>query len=227
MSFKKFVKSLSEGDVEKELVRDIFLSLVFSAIVFAIFYYFKLRLIENFMPKYGAYIIMAIISYSFIIPVVKQVKSYKTFPCMSGMMIGMTLGMVAGFLSGYYVGATNGMFWGSVFGMLIGIIIGIWSGSCCGIMGMMEGIMAGFMGGLMGAMTAVMMLNDNMLVGGLIMLIICGIILTMLSYMVYIESREKERQQKDNIIFTVGLSLLLSAITIVMIIFGPRSVLFS
>jgi hypothetical protein len=145
---------------------------------------------------------------------------------MSGMMIGMTIGMIAGFLAGFYVGATNGMFWGSVFGIGIGMALGIWNGMCCGIMGFMEGAMAGFMGGLMGAMTAVMMLNDNLKTASVIMFVIGGIILFSLTYMVYKETKEKDREIFSSDFSTIVVSAILTLATAWMMVFGPRSALF-
>ena len=145
---------------------------------------------------------------------------------MSGMMIGMTIGMIAGFLSGFYVGATNGMFYGSIFGIIIGITFGIYNGLCCGVMGFMEGIMAGFMGGIMGAMTAVMMINDNVKLAGIIVFAISGVILAGLSYMIHKETKESERQIKEDYVFTIFASLILTSITTLFMVMGPRSVLF-
>jgi len=188
---------------------------------------FKLRYIENFLPKYGFYIFFAILSYAIILPSIRQVRAYKNFACMSGMMIGMTLGMVSGFLSGFFIGATNGMFYGSVFGMAVGIFIGAWNGKCCGIMGIMEGLMAGFMGGLMGAMTAVMMINDNLKIAGIIVFLISAGIIFSLNYMIYKEMKDNERKVKEDYWASTLISLVLTAVTIWLMVFGPRSVLFA
>ena len=145
---------------------------------------------------------------------------------MSGMMIGMTIGMIAGFLSGFYVGATNGMFYGSVFGISVGMFFGIWNGKCCGVMGMMEGMMAGLMGGLMGAMTAIMMFNDNLKAAAIVLYIVSAFIVTGLNFMIYNETREAERKHKDSELFTIFWSLILTMVTIWIMVFGPRSMLF-
>ena len=145
---------------------------------------------------------------------------------MSGMMVGMTIGMISGFLPGFFIGATNGMFWGSVFGMILGISFGVWNGKCCGIMGVMEGLMAGFMGGLMGAMTAIMMFNDNLKLAGGIIFLVSAVILIGLNYMIYTESKQLERKNKEDSLFTIIMSILLSGVTIWFMVFGPRSVLF-
>ncbi|MBI4116362.1 hypothetical protein HY449_01320 [Candidatus Pacearchaeota archaeon] len=227
MSLKKFAKELGNDRIEGELLKTIFISLFASFAILAFLYFFKLRYIENFIPKYGIFLFLSILSYALIIPSVKHVRAYREFACMSGMMIGMTIGTIAGFLSGFYIGATNGIFIGGVFGMSLGIFLGIWNGKCCGIMGVMEGIMAGFMGGLMGAMTSVMMLNDNLRIMAFIVFGLSGIILSGLNYMIYKETREMEVQGNDDAFFTIFWSLLLTAITTGIMVFGPRSALFS
>ena len=210
----------------QELVKTLFISLITSFVVLGILYFFKLKYIENFIPKYGFNLFFAILSYALIILSARHVGKYKEFPCMSGMMIGMTLGMISGFLSGFYVSSTNGMFFGSVFGMVIGILFGAWNGKCCGIMGIMEGIMAGFMGGLMGAMTSFMLLNDNLKAISIIVFIISAIIIIGLNYMIYKETRETEIKNKESTLFVITLSFILTIITIWIMVFGPRSVLF-
>ncbi|PIN93829.1 hypothetical protein COU54_01540 [Candidatus Pacearchaeota archaeon CG10_big_fil_rev_8_21_14_0_10_31_24] len=226
MSFKEFVKELNGEGVEGELIKTIFVSLITSFLVLFVLYYFKLKYVEEFIPKYGLYLFFIILSYAFILPSVRQVRAYQNFPCMSGMMIGMTVGMIAGFLAGFFVGATNGMFWGSVFGMGIGILFGVWNGKCCGVMGIMEGMMAGFMGGLMGAMTAIMMFNDNLKALGIIVFIISASIMIGLNFMIYSESKMLDRKHKDDELFIVFWSFILTMISIWLMVFGPRSVLF-
>ena len=223
MTLKQFTKELNGKRVEGEIIKTIFISLATSFIVLGILYYLKFRYIENFMPKYGIYIFLAVISYSLILPTIRQVQAYKHFNCMSGMMIGMTIGMIAGFLAGFYVGATNGMFWGGMFGMIVGIALGIWNGMCCGVMGFMEGTMAGLMGGLMGAMSAVMLLNEHIIVSSVIVLIICGVILAGLSYMIYVETTEREREYRGKHMNTAIISFILTSVTAWIIVYGPRS----
>ena len=226
MSFIEFTKSLTRNGVEGEILKTVFISLFTSFTLLGILYFLKFKYIENFIPKYGFYLFFAILSYAIILPSIRQVRAYKEFPCMSGMMIGMTIGMIAGFLSGFYVGATNGMFYGSIFGIFVGIFFGIWNGKCCGVMGVMEGMMAGFMGGLMGGMTAIMMFNDNLKAAGIILFILSSIILVGLNFMIYVETREIERKHKDSELFIMILSFILTSITAWIMVFGPRSVLF-
>src|SRR3989344_4801869 len=218
MSFNLFLKELNGNRVEGELIKTVLYSLITSFGILAILYLFSFRFIENFIPKYGLYLFLAAISYAFILPSVRQVRAYKEFACMSGMMIGMTVGMISGFLSGYFIGATNGMFYGSVFGMAVGIYFGIINGKCCGV--------AGFMGGIMGAMTAVMMINDNVKLAGIIIFLVSSIILIGLSYMIHKETRESERQLNEDYIFTIFASIILTSLTTLIMVMGPRSLLF-
>jgi len=226
MSFRKFIKDLNGSEAEGELVKTIFVSLITSLVTFGVIYFLKLRYIEGVMSKYGFFLFFAILSYAIILPSVRQVRAYRNFACMSGMMIGMTIGMIAGFLPGFFIGATNGMFYGSIFGMAVGIFFGVWTGKCCGIMGIMEGIMAGFMGSLMGAMTSMMLLNDNLKIAGVIVFAISGVIVTGLNYMIYIETREVKTQHKDSELFIIVWSFILTFLTILVMLFGPRSVFF-
>ncbi|MBS3083831.1 hypothetical protein J4423_03435 [Candidatus Pacearchaeota archaeon] len=226
MTFKEFNKSLAEDGAEGELVKTVFVSLATSFVVLAILYIFKLKYIENFIPKYGFYLFFAILSYSLILPSIRHVRAYKELPCMAGMMIGMTMGMISGFLAGFFVASTNGMFIGSVFGMLVGIVFGVLTGKCCGIMGVMEGIMSGFMGGLMGGMTSIMLLNDNLKATGVIVFIISAVILIGLNYLIHKETREIERRHRDSNLFIISWSFALTVITVVLMVFGPRSSLF-
>lgn len=224
MKIKDFVKYMGQ---EESLFKTLFVSLIASFGILAIFYFFELKNVEGFISEYGLYLFLGILSYGLILFSTVHVRIYKEFACMSGMMIGMTIGMIAGFLPGFYVGATNGMFMGSVLGMAIGIFFGIWNGKCCGIMGIMEGIMAGFMGGLMGAMTSVMLINDNMKIMGIIVFVISSIILIGLNYMIYNETREIVNKNKQDVFFIIFWSIFLTVITIWITVFGPRSALFS
>lgn len=226
MSLKEFAKELNGNGVEGELIKTMFYSLMGSFALLTILYYIRLRYVADFFPKYSFFILLSVLSFAIIMPAIRQVRAYREFQCMSGMMIGMTLGMLSGFLPGMYLGATNGMFAGSIFGMALGIAVGIWNGKCCGIMGVIEGIMAGFMGGLMGAMTAVMLLNDNLKAASVIMLIIGGVIALGLNYMIYKETKGFERQKKEGYLFTIMTSVILTAITAWLAVFGPRSTLF-
>ena len=226
MSFKEFVKELNGERIEGELLKTIFISLITGALTLGVLYFIKLKNVADFIPKYGFFLFFAVLSYALVIPAVRQVRAYREFACMSGMMIGMTIGMIAGFLPGFFVGETNGMFYGSVFGMIIGISLGIWTGKCCGIMGVMEGTMAGFMGGLMGAMTAIMMINDSLRAAGIVVFAVSAFIVFGLNYMVYFEMKENNNHKKKDHFGTIALSFILTAITTWIVVFGPRSALF-
>ena len=223
---KEFIKSLNSDKVEGELIKTIFVSLVTSFIILGILYFFRLRYVADFIPKYGFFLFFAALSYSLILLSVRHIRAYKEFPCMTGMMIGMTIGMISGFLPGFFLASTNGMFVGSVFGMSLGIFFGAWNGKCCGVMGTIEGIMAGFMGGLMGAMTAFMLFNDNLFPAMILVFLISSFLLFSLNYMIYKETREMERKHKDGEFFTIFWSFLLTVITIWFMVFGPRSGVF-
>jgi hypothetical protein len=226
--FKEFAKELNDSKrVEGELLKTFLYSLLSSIIIIGILYLEIFRNIENFIPKYGFYIFFFVLSYSILIPSIRQVRAYKRFACMPGMMIGMTSGMIAGFLPGFFIGATNGMFWGSIFGMSVGIILGVWNGKSCGIMGIMEGLMAGFMGGLMGAMSSVMMLNDNIRAASVIVFIISAVIMISLNYMIYKEMKSNERQLRESQFITIVTSVILTLITALFMVLGPRSAIFT
>lgn len=226
MAVKRFLHSLNEKGAEGELIKAFLYSIVTSVVVLGIFWMIELQFIENFLPRYGYFIFFAVLSYAFLIPAIQHVRAYKQFSCMTGMMIGMTLGMVAGFLGGLYIGSTNGMFIGGVFGMALGIVIGAWTGSYCGVMGFMEGIMAGFMGGLMGAMTAVMLLNDHLKLATGIIFVITTVILISLNYLIYGETRDHDSYNSLHPLFIIGSSTLLNTLTLLIMVWGPKSPLF-
>lgn len=227
MSFKEFAKELNGNRIEGELIKTIFYSVVTSFIFLGLMYSLKFKGIEDFIPKYGFFLFFAGLSYAIIMPTVKQIKAYKELPCMSGMMVGMTSGMVAGFLPGFYVASTNGMFIGGFFGVALGVIVGIGNGKCCGVMGIMEGIMAGFMGGLMGAMTAFMLFNDNLKITAVLVFAISAVIMTGLNYLVYKDMKEAEHKSSGDNFMTFFVTLILIAITTWLIVYGPRSAIFS
>lgn len=227
MTLKNFIKELNGNRSEGEIIKTIALSLLSSFALLVLLYFLLFKNISNLLPKYGFFIFFAALSYAIILPVTKQVRAFKQFPCMSGMMIGMTVGMVSGFLAGYFIGATNGMFMGSIFGMFIGIILGAWLGSSCGVMGFMEGVMAGFMAGPMGAMTSVMLLSDNLRIATVIFFFVGALIVFSLNYMIYLETRGSEEEKYEESISPVWVATLLTIITSLIMVYGPRSFLFS
>nr|MBA4404914.1 hypothetical protein [Nanoarchaeum sp.] len=223
MTLKEFYKSLNGKELEGSLFNSIIYSIIASIITLGILY---LIIPKSFLNIYGFYLLFAVLSYALIMPGIRQVRTYKEFACMPGMMIGMTFGMISGFLSGFLVGATNGMFVGSVFGMTIGIFVGIWMGLSCGVMGYLEGLMAGFMGGLMGAMTSVMMFNDNLNIMTMIVFVICAAILFGLNYMIYNETRLMEKKKHERQKIVILLSIVFTLLTVLIMVYGPRSFLF-
>ena len=88
MAFKNFVKELDGKKVEGKLLQNIFLSLAFSFIALAVMYFLFLKNVNNLLPKYGIFILLSIISYALVLTLIKQIRVYKNFACMSGMMIG-------------------------------------------------------------------------------------------------------------------------------------------
>ncbi|MEM3074906.1 MAG: hypothetical protein QW727_03125 [Candidatus Pacearchaeota archaeon] len=226
MKIKRFIKELNGSRVEGELIKTIFYSLITSFSILGSLYYFKFRFIENFMSNYGFSLFFVALSYSLIVPVIRQVRAYCELPCMTGMMVGMTIGMISGFLSGFFIASTNGMFIGSIFGIAVGIILGVLNGKCCGIMGIMEGLMAGFMGGLMGAMTAFMLFNDNLKQATIIIFLISGVIMFSLNYMIYKEMEKEEAKKREDYSWTIALTLVLISITTWLMVYGPRSEIF-
>ncbi|MDE1848677.1 MAG: hypothetical protein KGH55_01440 [Nanoarchaeota archaeon] len=225
--FKEFLKELNGRRVEGEMLKTAVVSLLTSAIFLIGIYFLSLKNISEFIPKYGLDLFFISLSYALIILVVRQIRAYKEFACMSGMMIGMTLGMISSFLIGFYVASINGMFFGGFFGIAVGFLFGIWNGKCCGIMGIMEGMMAAFMGGLMGAMTAFMLINDHLKIAFILVFIISAIIMVGLNYMVYKETKEREREIKEGYFSVIVLTFVLMAITTWFIVFGPRGGIFA
>lgn len=223
MTLKEFYKSLGKKELEGTLFNSIIYSLITSFLILGGLY---ITSPNKFSSDYIFYLLFVVLIYALIMPGIRQVRSYKEFACMSGMMIGMTFGMISGFFVGFVIGATNGMFMGSVIGMSVGIFIGIWMGLCCGVMGYLEGVMAGFMGGLMGAMTSVMLLNDNLKIMTVIIFLICSMILFGLNYMIYKETRQMERQKIEGQKIVVFLTALFILITFFVMVYGPRSFLF-
>ena len=106
MTLKEFSKELNGDRVEGELIKTIFYSLITSFIILGLLYYLKFRYIENFMSTHGYSLFFVALSYGLLVPTIRQVRAYKEFACMTGMMIGMTIGMIGGFLPGFLVAST-------------------------------------------------------------------------------------------------------------------------
>jgi len=109
----------------------------------------------------------------------------------------------------------------------VGIALGILNGSLCGVMGFLEGTMSGFMGGLMGAMTAFMLFNDHLKETSLIVFGVCAIIGIGLNYMIFEETKKEDRQRSESWVITAVIAAALMVITIWVVVYGPRSWIFS
>jgi len=72
-----------------------------------------------------------------------------------------------------------------------------------------------------------MMFNDNLRAAGVIVFAVSGFILIGLNYMIYNETREAGRKHDDSELFTIFWSFALTIITVIFMVYGPRSVLFS
>ncbi|MFA5796418.1 MAG: heavy-metal-associated domain-containing protein [Candidatus Woesearchaeota archaeon] len=157
--------------------------------------------------------------------------SYKgTVTCMTGMMIGMTVGMQAGMMIGAVMGGTNGFFTGALVGMFVAVILGTITGAVCGIMGAVQGMMTGVMAGTMGAMITVMMFTDHVLIFMPFYMIINVLVLGGLIYIFYEEVVEgKKDVKKKTIDFTTfaSLSIIATTLLIIIMVYGPKSPLFS
>ncbi|MFH1589216.1 MAG: hypothetical protein ABIB43_01475 [archaeon] len=193
-------------------------------------YFFIFRNIEGFAGNYGWWVFYLVISVISIGIATWHFTAYKAkITCMTGMMIGMTFGMQTGMMLGAVIGATNGFFWGAMVGMIVGTTIGVITGKGCGVMGVMEGAMAGIMGGTMGPMITVMMFSDHVLwFMPFYMLINIGIIIG-LSYMLYEEVVEGKKviiQPMDGVTL-ISLSIIVVAILLALMVYGPSSALIS
>lgn len=180
----------------------------------------------NFISKYGIWLIYLALSVASISTALWHFYSYKTnISCMMGMMIGMTVGMQTGMLIGAIIGATNGFFIGALVGMLVSVAVGIISGQCCGVMGVLEGMMAGVMGGTMGPMITVMMFSDGLNVFMPFYVIINILIMLGMIYMFFEESVEgkaaKIRKISPQIFY--GLLIIITAVLIAIMTYGPKS----
>lgn len=222
--FRDFYENKHKYFLEYKLIKyfvGLFFVLSFVNAVFVLA--FKLS-----FSKYLQYFIYLNFSLAIIASVLWHFLSYKTkVTCMTGMMIGMTFGMQSGMMIGYIYGVTNGFFTGALIGMLIGFFVGFITGKCCGIMGALQGSMSGIMAGTMGAMISVMLLNDNLVIFSPIYFVLNGLIFLFLSYMIYEELAENKKYEINKIDFLtlVSYSSLALIILLLIIYFGPKSVL--
>ena len=216
---------------EYRIAQTVIITVIFVIIIELLAYFALFKNIPGFLDNYGLYIIYLDAVVVITLITLWHLSLYRdTVTHMTGMMIGMTVGMISAFSIGAIVGATNGMFVGSVVGVLIGMIIGAYGGKCCGVMGTMEGLMAGLMAGTMGPMISVMMLSDNL---QLFMPLLIGsslLIMGGLTYMMYMDEMLQKLPQKyastDYMSFVTVCFALTLAITLI-IVYGPRSLLFA
>ena len=215
---------------EKEVLEVALFTFVGLFLIFGVLHKFYFSNIPTYISKYPWYFFYTIVAVVANATAIYHLKAYRNaVTCMTGMMIGMTIGMITGFTLGYLVGATNGMFIGTVYGIILGVAVGIWCGKCCGIMGIMEGAMAGLMGGSMGAMLSVMMLSDHILLFTPFFILVCMGILFGLGHIVFKEhaaSEEKIIKPYSLSVFFV-ICLVITTITILLMLYGPKSILVS
>ena len=114
---------------------------------------------------------------------------------------------------------------GCMSGMMIGMTIGMIAGFLPGFyIGMTNGMFLGSVFGMVVGITSVMLLNDNVAIMALIVFVVCTVIMVGLNYMVYNEMKEIKEKRGDQsrvIWLTAGLMIL----TILIVVYGPRSLL--
>lgn len=200
------------------------ISIAAASVLAEIFLYLGFFKGINSFGKYIPYIIYLVIAVSLGGAAMHYVKlKRKELDCPTGMMVGMTIGMLSGFIFGAIIGATNGMFVGSVYGIIVGMAAGSWSMRSCGIMPIMEGMMAGLMGGIMGAMTSIMMISDNIALFMPILVGSSGIILYGMVKM--ISEHDSEQASLDHSIIVVSGLAIFSAVSTILMVYGPKSVI--
>jgi hypothetical protein len=192
-------------------------------------YYLFLNQIPNFLIKFGWWMLYLDISIVTIAGALWYYASYKGYvSCMASMMIGMTLGMQTGMMLGSVFGAVNGYFIGAMIGMMLGTVIGLITGKAS-IMGMLQGMMSGLMGGTMGAMITVMMYTDHVLY---FMPFYMTINVAILAGFVYMYHDEVIKDNKEIVKKKIGLfaftllSVVVSVLLLMVLVYGPKSILF-
>ncbi len=186
---------------------------------------------SGFIARYAIWFFYLNITVASLGATLWYIRSYKgTVTCMTGMMIGMTVGMQAGMMVGAVIGATNGFFTGALVGMLIAVVLGTMAGAVCGIMGASQGMMSGVMAGTMGAMITVMMFTDRVLVFMPFYMIINVLILGTLIYLFYeevVEGKKDVKKQSADFMTFAALCIIITAILIIIMVYGPKSPLFA
>ncbi len=186
--------------------------------------------IPGFAAKYALWLLYLNISVASIGATLWYMASYKgNVTCMTGMMIGMTIGMQSGMMIGAVMGGTNGFFTGAFVGMIIAVVAGTLTGAVCGVMGAVQGMMSGVMAGTMGAMITVMMFTDRVQTFMPFYMLINVIILGGLVYLYYEEVIEGKRDVRKNAadFFTFAAAgIVITALLILIMVYGPKSPLF-
>ena len=190
-----------------------------------------LKVIPNFLLKYGLWMIYLDITVASIAMAILYVLSNKTkVPCMSGMMIAMTIGMQIGMMVGAVIGATNGYFTGAMVGMILGSIGGVVAGfTSKSTMSWLQGLMSGIMGGTMGPMISVMMFTDRLAVFMLFYIILNVILLVGFMKMYHEEAvaDNKDLVKKDiDLVTFASACILVTAILLIIMFYGPKAPFF-
>lgn len=198
----------------------------------AIAYFGFLNRLPGFLTKYGFWIFYLNISVVSISIAILYILLNKTkVPCMTGMMIGMTVGMQIGMMIGAVIGATNGYFTGAMTGMILGSIGGIIAGfTSNSTMSWVQGLMSGIMGGTMGPMISVMIFTDRILVFMPFYMLLNLILIWGFMKMYHEEAivGNKELSQKNVDLLTfVSACIIITAILIVIMVYGPKSPIFA
>ena len=213
----------------KKLVLYTLTSLIVIILLQLVGYFTFLNQIPNFMIKFGWWIFYLDISIATIAGALWYYATYKGYvSCMASMMIGMTLGMQTGMMLGSVFGAVNGYFIGAMVGMILGTFIGLVTGKAS-IMGMVQGMMSGLMGGTMGAMITVMMYTDHVLYFMPFYMLINVAILAGFVYMYHdevIKDNKDVVKNKISIWTFILLSVIISIVLLILLVYGPKSILF-
>ncbi len=235
-SFKERWKDFRENSHKYEMI---YKALAYASITFVIllllqviaFAGFLNSMIPNFFSHYAWWLLYLDLSIASIGATLWYMSSYKgTVTCMTGMMIGMTVGMQAGMMVGAVVGGTNGFFTGAMVGMTVAVIAGTLTGAVCGVMGAVQGMMSGVMAGTMGAMITVMMFTDRVFIFMPYYMIINLIILFGLIYLYYeevVEGKKDVKKKSMDFITFASACIIITAIIMVIMIYGPKSPLFA
>jgi hypothetical protein len=198
-------------------------------VVQVIGYFTFLNQIPNFLIKFGWWIFYLDVSIATIAGALWYYASYKGYvSCMASMMIGMTFGMQIGMMLGAVFGAVNGYFVGAMVGMILGSIVGVITGRSS-IMGVLQGMMSGLMGGTMGGMITIMMYTDHVLYFMPFYMILNVAILIGFIYMYHdelIKDNNEVVKCKISVWTLVSLSVIIGVIFSIILIYGPKSILF-